>query len=331
MTARAGQVTAVGRAIVWFTLLLCLGACTMGKQFRVRAGTDPAYIDNDVRFRTISYFRVFDYCGELYANPAQVKILNDSLYRFRMTGKAHSLTSKVRFESGTLRAPEIDPFGADVEFDQEAGRFRFKARARVEEETARKEAFEDIKALLVLYDEKLSRFDQGTQFKDQVTELVQQRLNRLSYSNGTEAAPDKKKASESIKLARAEGLGLDNEGATPAVKVPASVPKSDAKPTGYCAAGQARRGYQIFGPEGWRTFDQDERLLLAMSSSGQPLIDTLREVSDRVLQDKQQGRTDTVLFKEQLRTRNAQRALEAPASGSDPKAALEAALKAFQN
>jgi hypothetical protein len=326
MATRHGRSAEMGRAAGWAAVLLA--ACTLGgcmpKQFEVRAGTDPAYIDTDVRFRTIYYFRVFDYCGELYPDSSRVKILNDSLYRFRMTGKANSATNKVRFESGTLRAPEIDPFGSDVEFDQESGRFRYKSRARTEEETTRREAFEDIQALLVLYDSSLSKFNQGADFKDDLKSLVQQRLNRLSYANGTDNQNKQKSLDPDQLKAADEKPG--NQGA--ALDSPTN-PLSKATPTGYCAADNARRGYQIFGPEGWRTFDQDERLLLAMSSSGQPLIDTLREVSDRVLQDKQNGRTDTMLLREQLRIRNAQRALDSQPSKSDPKAALDAALKAF--
>lgn len=47
-----------------------------------------------------------------------------------------------------------------------------------------------------------------------------------------------------------------------------------------------RRGLQVLGPEGWRTFNQDERLLLAMSSSGKPLISTLKDLSARVLNEQ---------------------------------------------
>ena len=44
-----------------------------------------------------------------------------------------------------------------------------------------------------------------------------------------------------------------------------------------------KRGFQILGPEGWRTFDQDERLLLAMTTDSQPLISTLKDISSRIL------------------------------------------------
>ena len=62
-----------------------------------------------------------------------------------------------------------------------------------------------------------------------------------------------------------------------------------------CADGTpARRGFQILGPEGFRTFDQDERLIMAMSSSAKPLIQTLQEISRNVLAS-QPNPADTLL------------------------------------
>jgi len=105
-------------------------------------------------------------------------------------------------------------------------------------------------------------------------------------------------------------------------------PPEPAKVTlaAFCESGQLRRGYQVFGPEGWRTFDQDERLVLAMSSSGQPLIETLRELSDRVLKQQDPGTAPIrALLEEQLRTRRAQKAL---AEGAG-KGSIDAALIEF--
>lgn len=58
-----------------------------------------------------------------------------------------------------------------------------------------------------------------------------------------------------------------------------------SRPTGQCPPGQtASRGFLIFGPEGWRTFDQNERLILAMYSDSSPLINTLSKYSDKLSQ-----------------------------------------------
>ncbi|BCO20030.1 hypothetical protein KUC3_28870 [Alteromonas sp. KC3] len=44
-----------------------------------------------------------------------------------------------------------------------------------------------------------------------------------------------------------------------------------------------RRGFQILGPEGWRTFNQDERLTIAMSADNKPITQTLKALSKQVL------------------------------------------------
>jgi len=51
-----------------------------------------------------------------------------------------------------------------------------------------------------------------------------------------------------------------------------------------CAQGiTKRKGFQIIGPEGWRTFNQDERLLMAMHSNAAPLLGSMKELSGRAL------------------------------------------------
>jgi len=58
-------------------------------------------------------------------------------------------------------------------------------------------------------------------------------------------------------------------GLAPSIQCPADAP--------------VQRGFQVLGPEGWRTFNQDERLLVAMSSSAAPIVSTLKDLSGRVL------------------------------------------------
>lgn len=126
-----------------------MAGCAVPPHQQVREGVDPEHIDTDVRFRATYYFRVFDFCppekrdyvatgsgirngsssqraadDDMFSpGDSKLLILTDSLYRFRMTGKANALTTTIHFESGTLRASEIDPFGSNVEFDQENQRF----------------------------------------------------------------------------------------------------------------------------------------------------------------------------------------------------------------
>src|SRR5262249_43505185 len=84
----------------------------------------PKYQDQYVRFRTTYYFRVYDYCRDPNDNQ---HIISDGLYRFRMTGKAHPLTTSVRFESGTLPKSVIEPFGSTIEYDPDSRRFPYRS------------------------------------------------------------------------------------------------------------------------------------------------------------------------------------------------------------
>ncbi len=129
-----------------------------------RLADEPEQVDRDVRFRTSYYFRVFDLC--LPPEPARLSnamaldqilspngsgyMLSDSLYRFTMTGKARALTTKVRFESGILRADQIDPFGTSVGYDQRTGQFHVQSHAETQEERRVNRAFGDVERLIEL-------------------------------------------------------------------------------------------------------------------------------------------------------------------------------------
>jgi len=74
---------------------------------------------------------------------------------------------------------------------------------------------------------------------------------------------------------------------------PPPIPAADTaspspKPLGaLCpAGGVVQKGFQIMGPEGMQTFDQDKRLILAMHTSAKPLIETLQEYSGRVIRGR---------------------------------------------
>ena len=118
-------------------LIVASTGCSIQPHMELRTGDDPDNVDKDVRFQSTYYFRVFEQCtpiqpavldnGDAYDplfNPAPSSgtkpfVLNDSLYRFRMTGKAHPLFTTVKFESGTLKSWEIDPFGATIKADDD--------------------------------------------------------------------------------------------------------------------------------------------------------------------------------------------------------------------
>ena len=93
-----------------------------------------------------------------------------------------------------------------------------------------------------------------------------------------------------------------------------------------------RRGFKILGPEGWRTFNQDERLVFAMSTSGEPLISTLQELSGRVLNAGTAGdQLQLPILKEQLNITRAEGALSGyhPAHPETASAVVEQVIKAF--
>lgn len=103
---------------------------------QVRETNDPRYQDDDVRFRNTYYFRVYDYCmdedtdavkdsDKLFVTKkfkmTKKRIIADALYRFRVTGKADSLFTDIRFEAGKLKASEIDRFGARAKVECKPG------------------------------------------------------------------------------------------------------------------------------------------------------------------------------------------------------------------
>ena len=134
--------------------LLCIllaGGCSVPGSMGVRSGADPRHQDDNVRFRSTYYFRVFDVCRDAAGRAVSNRAPRlDSLYRFRMTGKASGLFSKVRFESGVLHKSEIDPFGATVVLDEKLGRPRFVSREETDRAARRNERYEEIERLTEL-------------------------------------------------------------------------------------------------------------------------------------------------------------------------------------
>lgn len=184
-------------------LLLLVTGCGMPPEFQVRKGQDPEYQDDEVRFRTTYYFRVFNQClpRDQYGTAVNPRI--DSIFRFTLTGKANALFSKVHFESGTLEASQVDPYGKpETAMQNQAG--------------------------------------------------------------------------------NASGLVRAGVGSTDAATPPAASPSETdpGKRDTICSKDATpRRGFQLWGPQGWRNFNPNERLVMAMSSSAEPLIAQLQKVA----------------------------------------------------
>lgn len=129
----------VHRALTAVLILYVVGCSDVPKSYRIDSGVDPEYQDDEVRFRTTYYLRVFDLCpvdqdttpgayedrmGALTARKmGKLELVKDSLLRFRMTGQASALFSDLHFESGVLGADEIDPFGKTIDYDEARKKF----------------------------------------------------------------------------------------------------------------------------------------------------------------------------------------------------------------
>jgi hypothetical protein len=405
------------RAALHFCWLVGLiGACAVvPKHMQVDTGLHPKNQDKDVRFRTTYYFRVFDYCADKSNGGIKTPFAIDSLYRFQMTGKANSLTTRVNFESGTLTAGQIDPFGATVAFDKENGQFFFKTQEQVQQEAARERQFNELDRLVGKYQglkEMLSKkHDKGlspddAQIVEQIVtdleEIIAQKketpagmpssekliglqtkfneLKQILDSKPTSLSVDDHQLLASFRTTinnqinlinglpgRASTLGdLEHLQATIQSlrdKINTKTSKSDddkklikrldslqsdvfelqfkrlqqlkSQPQekfadSYCQ--NPRRGFQILGPEGWRTFNQDERLIMAMNATGEPLIATMQELAGRVL-DNQPIEAELLLplIEEDLRITRAERELDyfSPDEPDQIVNILEKAIRAF--
>lgn len=254
----------------------------------VARGTDPENFDQDVRFRTTYYFRVFDYCSAA-GKGGDVTPVSDSLYRFVMTGKANVFASQVKFESGTLQAEQIDPFGATIEQDAQTGRIYAVPQNIVQARARRTETMEEIEALVAL--------------KRKLIELNAAEASELGVDRivGTQTLDTIESQIQSLAKNGLSGGGLVPGGTTGKREdgVPDELRKLSVCPPG----SEVQRGFQIMGPQGVKSFDQQERLIMAMTTTAEPLIQTLQKTSQRVLNEKADEMSDAELLLPLLRER----------------------------
>ena len=351
-------------------VFVLLGACTRPTGLQVREGGDPDHADDDVAFRTTYYFRVFDPCTILERQNAGDRLvprpLNDTIYRFLMTGKASTLLSDIRFESGTLKASEIDPFGASVEYNRDLNRFVFESQEDLKARAQRKIALSSFEELKALYDQLAGKPQAPDPDLKPVRDQLSAALAQLvtDYTRRPAADPASGAVQKaplvdpnSVKTRRDDDrtrltfsvidlpqqrddyelVIQEREGAEPQVTLSrvggAQAKAALEKPAVVdCLNGDiaTRRGFQILGPEGWRTFDQDERLLLAMSADSQPLIGTLKELSQRVLRSHEAGFAYRLpLARERLRVAQANDQLDLGRDDETPQVVLDRAIRAF--
>lgn len=195
------RVLTFSQALLALTLLSgCSWLGDVSSDMRVDTGLDPANIDSNVRFRTTYYFRVLTGCkiestasDNNYTSPPFKKRisgvfvpLNDSLYRFRMTGQAAALFNRVHFESGILRKEQIDPFGSSVRYNEQTHTFTPVSADEVRADNARHTAMQDVEQFRKLYtdlaaDEKLTA-DHKSQLFTKLITMIEDRLDQIKAS-----------------------------------------------------------------------------------------------------------------------------------------------------
>jgi len=272
-------------------LLLFAGGCsTIGDvppAMRVDLGEHPAHQDEQVRFRTTYYFRIVDSCdvqegkaqsGDnataystnskpfMVRQSGKLKIVSDSLYRYRMTGKASALFAKIRFESGILRSEQIDPFGSQVSLDKETNTFRVIPANDMRENARRENISDEIKRLTSL--KRGLEVDDREKNKDLIATLIENQIKLLGDENGSGLGSPKSRLG-SPKNDKTDG----SNPATTELLCP------DGRPT--------QRSYSLYGPEGVRRLDPDARLLMAMTSDSKPLIGMLQQLAGKSLHGQQ--------------------------------------------
>ncbi len=272
-----------------FLLVACGGCSTLGDvtpALRVDQGEHPAYQDEQVRFRTTYYFRIVDACkveegrsqsgtdnGD-YATPfepfyvrqkGKLKIVSDSLYRFRMTGKASALFANIRFESGVLRAEQIDPFGSQVTFDQTTNAFRVVPASASREEARRDDIVREVDRLVALRGKFKPEYGDATEVKSEISRQITNQIRLLGDENDS-------------------GMGTAGNGTGRSNELSSDPLCPDGRPI--------QRSYFLYGPEGVRRLDPDQRLLMAMTSDSKPLIGMLQQLSGMALHGQQPPEAD---------------------------------------
>ncbi|MEX5217259.1 MAG: hypothetical protein NW701_05485 [Nitrospira sp.] len=183
--------------LLFLPLVGCRG--DVGPSHKIDSGVEPRYQDRDVRFRTTYYFRVFDICDVLdedgrignyetvghsftQRRKGTYKILNDSLYRFRMTGKASAAFQNIVFESGTLRAEQIDPFGSSIDYDGERRKFQVRSASENKQIQQRSSIYAEVRSLYSLRNEAdRNSHEEG---KERIGGLILEQLEKLAEKSG---------------------------------------------------------------------------------------------------------------------------------------------------
>jgi len=296
---------------------------------RVDRGLNPDGQDEYVRFRTTYYFRVMDSCrvqdgraGNPYKthlgvfqvrNSGKFKVVSDSLYRFKMTGKANALFSTIHFESGVLRAEQIDPFGSTVKYDGDAGGYRIESANVIRKRAEREEVYKEIDRLLKLKNETL---ENETDLQGKVKDLLKDQIALL----GDREPPMRPLTKTPTPSQGAEGGGDEER---PEVLDERNALCPDGRPV--------RSSYFLYGPEGVKELDPEDRLLMAMSTDSKPLTSMLQQLSNRHLAQGGNASLQQTVGEEQGRIAGSFRKVVEARTDMAEDATSEQKQKALQN
>lgn len=302
-----------------FVMLALLSGCSswgdVPPEMRADSGIEPTHIDEQVRFRTTYYFRVLRGCPlqatdrsslDAEAIPfvrlaeGNIRPLSDSLYRFRMTGKAAALFNTIHFESGVLRKEQIDPFGSTVRFDSRTNSFipvpaeEVRSQAKIEAARSDIESIADLAKHL--RQEHTSPQASRDSFDAKIREIIE---NRLEIIKGTALSNG---ASSSI------NVSSPSDPSMPQSTTNASNSSSDHGSLPECNGQPTVVKYFLLGPEGTKELDPSDRLLMALSVDSKPLIGMLQQLSAHTFQAPTVQALEGLL-NERARILNAHRAL----------------------
>ena len=270
----------------------------------------------------------------------------------------------------SVKSYQIDPFGAGVLYDKRTGQFRFVSQQEANRRAKREAALADFERLLDRYRElakendanrrealnaaveaavlaagtQVERNEDPEEYAKGLTALIKKAISEgAKVSEGVPTATlqllqsafnDQLRTFAEINPNALLTLAEEERGEAASLerRLDGAPVNQAAAEAGLVCPGSLtrRRGFQILGPEGWRTFNQDDRLLMAMSSDASPIIGVLEDLSSRVLNAR--SRNEALLLplaQERLRTVEAQRKLDQVPPDASPEEAIRAVLEAF--
>ncbi|WP_145959500.1 hypothetical protein [Vibrio penaeicida] len=269
-------------------------------------------------------------------------MLSDTLYRFTLTGKAHPW-NQVKFEAGTLLASQIDPFSTNVIYDKTSKEIKTASVGNTaninttnEQQTKLSTINKEIETIAEKRDKEQQKTKSNQTLIDSYTsqlrllenarneifkflyghvievpyELTNDDLNNIKDLNEFKSLDQDIKNSLQNNMLLNSFTPFNDQFIPKLTQETRDAHRQKLERLMYtrtdCPPGFSRNhGFLILGPEGWKHFDPEERLLLAMYTSEAPLISTMTKLSQKMTQAHNQTRLNEKPFQQEV-----QRALE---------------------